>query len=482
MKKNLFSKYILLTISLCLAAFLLLVTILFLYTKQFFLSSDEEKLENAARNINQTITAMMELTEQDFDYLLTEEKNLLSSYISALNTKEVEIFITDAMGKVLVSSGSAAGEIPSSAMTESSAMARAGEIFKSDLGGFFPRERMCRVVLLEKEFPDLHKQRVGAVFISLQDPYTESYLNGLIRSFLAASLFVLCMLLLSFYLVNRELARPLGLLNDAAEKFAHGDFSPRLPEKGGGELTPLLRAFNQMAESVEENEKIRQTFVSNVSHDLRTPLTTIGGFIQNMENGAIPPEKYGYYFKIINDEVARLSRLVQTLLETSRMTAGERKYDFAPMDLCELGRITLLSFENRILAKDLEVSFESSAESMHVLADRDAIQQVIYNLIDNAIKFTPEKGILSLSVTQRAAKAIFCVENSGDGIPGEELKQLFDRFYKSDRSRGLDKKGMGLGLFIAKSVIDAHGEEIWVESREKEFTRFFFSLPLTENK
>ncbi len=482
MKKHLFSKYILLTVSLCLAAFLLLVTILSLYTRQFFLSSDEERLEAAARNINQTITAMMDLTGQDFDYLLTEERELLSSCVFALNTDGMEVFITDAMGKVVVSLQTNGKEIPSSAMTESSAKARAGEIFESSLDGFFAKERLCRVVLLEKEFQDLHKQRVGAVFISIQSPYTQSYLNGLIRSFLAASVLILSMLLISFYLINRELARPLGLLNDAAEKFAHGDFSPRLPETGGGEMTPLLRAFNQMAQSVEENEKIRQTFVSNVSHDLRTPLTTIGGFIQNMENGAIPPEKYNHYFKIINDEVARLSRLVQTLLETSRMTAGERKYDFSPMDLCELGRITLLSFENRLIAKDLEVSFGCEAESVFVLADRDAIQQVIYNLIDNAIKFTPEKGELSISVTKRGAKAIFCVQNSGDGIPGEELKQLFDRFYKSDRSRGLDKKGMGLGLFIAKSVIDAHGEEIWVESREREFTRFFFSLPLTENK
>ena len=300
MKKHYFSKYIVLTVSLCLAAFLILVMILSLYTRQFFLSVDEDRLETAAKNVNQTITAMMDLTQQDFNYLLVEEKELLSSCIFSLNTDGLEVFITDAMGKIVVSPRWEGQEISSSAMTEASAKARAGEVFQSDLEGFFGEERTCRVVLLEKEFQDQHKQRVGAVFISIESPYTQSYMSGLIRSFLAASFLVLSMLLVSFYLINREFARPLRLLNDAAEKFAHGDFSPRLPEVGGGELTPLFRAFNQMAQSVEENEKIRQTFVSNVSHDLRTPLTTIGGFIQNMENGAIPQEKYGHYFKIIN--------------------------------------------------------------------------------------------------------------------------------------------------------------------------------------
>ncbi len=482
MKKHLFSKYIALILSVCLVSFCLLVGLLALYSNRFFISLDEEKLETTARNINQDITAMMDLTEQDFDYLLEKEKQLLSSALAVQSVDGISLFITDATGKVVVSSSflKEGTILPASVVSESTAKARQGEIFPTSLGGLFPEERMCRVVLLEKEFDDQHRQRVGAVFISLSYSLTTNYLTGLISSFFVASLFILGAVLLFFFLLTKAVVNPLKLLSDAAEKFARGDFSPRLPESAGGEMTPLFRAFNQMAQRVEENEKLRQTFVSNVSHDLRTPLTTIGGFIQNMASGVIPPEKQGHYFGIINDEVARLSRLVQTLLETSRMTAGERKYDFNPMDLCELGRITLLSFEERILSKDLEVSFACDEESVTVRADRDAIQQVIYNLIDNAIKFTPAKGDLSIAVTLQGSKALFCVQNSGEGIPEEELKQLFDRFYKSDRSRGLDKKGMGLGLFIAKSIIAAHGEEIWVESKVGNFTRFFFSLPLEE--
>jgi signal transduction histidine kinase len=271
---------------------------------------------------------------------------------------------------------------------------------------------------------------------------------------------------------------PLQKLNQAANAFASGDFSTRLPEEKGGEIKPLLRAFNQMAEKAEKNDLSHQTFISNVSHDLRTPLTTVSGFVQNMLEGAIPPEKQSHYLRIILDECNRLSRLVQTLLDVSRMSAGKRNYRMDTMDLCELARITLLSFEKRLESKEMEVEISFEKENLLVCADRDAIQQVIYNLTDNAIKFSPTGGTLSMGIRSRGQKAFFSLRNTGEGIPKEELPHLFDRFYKSDRSRGLDKKGMGLGLFIVKSIIDAHKEELWVESLSGSYTEFVFSLPL----
>jgi signal transduction histidine kinase len=368
-------------------------------------------------------------------------------------------------------------------MTEGTKMGREGEIFQSTLDSFYSEERIFSVVILEKEFSEDHRQRVGAVFISVPaDASGSDAVATVARSLIFALLLILSLCFFFLFSSYRSIVRPMQELNRAAEAFAKGDFSGRISEKGAGEITPLIRAFNQMAEKVEKNESIRQTFVSNVSHDLRTPLTTIGGFVQNMMAGAVSPEQYNRYFKIILDEVNRLSRLVQTLLETSRMTAGERKYDFCPMDLCELGRITLLSFENRLEEKELDVSFESEEDSLFVTADSDAIQQVIYNLLDNAIKFVPNQGKLAIRIFCQEKKVLFSVENSGDGIPQEELSHLFDRFYKSDRSRGLHKKGMGLGLFIVKTVIAAHGEEVWVESSVGNFTRFVFSLPQAHGK
>ncbi len=468
----------------CVLGFVFLIGFLSLYTTDYFAAQEEAQLEQSAQNASQSISTMIKLTQQDFDYLLREERELLLGSLTAqTSTGERSFFITDGKGAVVVSGtdGISRDRISTAVFAECRTRAKEATSFRSDLGGILPEKKLCRVILLEKEFSDGHKQTVGAIFFISQN-HVAGYSTGLLKSFLVAGALTLVMVLLSFYLMSRQVVQPLHLLNVAAEAFAKGDFSHRLPEGKGGEMTPLFRTFNEMAQHVEENENLRQTFVSNVSHDLRTPLTTIGGFIQNMESGAIPPEKQGHYYKIILDEVARLSRLVQTLLETSRMTAGERKYNFAPMDICELARITLLSFETRIDYKSLSVEFECDRDSIMVFADRDAIQQVIYNLIDNAIKFAPERGTLSLGIALQKQKVLFEVKNSGEGIPKEELRHLFERFYKSDRSRGLDKAGMGLGLFIAKTITAAHGEEIWVESKAGEFTAFYFSLPLVDGK
>ena len=440
----------------------------------------EEKLEDGAANIQQQITSMLALTQQDFQHLVDNEENLLFTTLDAVcaSAEDMQIFISDDDGRILISStGAPRGAIPQNEVRKATLNARQGECYLSDLSGFLSHNRLCRTVVLEKEYSKNHRQMVGLIFITTPESGTDGMGKNLQDAMLFLFLLILAFTLMTAGFIYLYLLRPLAKLDKAAESFAKGDFSPRLNEKNSGSIAPLYRAYNQMAEKVENNEKNRQTFVSNVSHDLRTPLTTISGFVQNMLQGTIPQEKLGHYYKIILDEVNRLSRLVQTLLETSRMTAGERKYNFAPMDLCELGRVTLLSFEKRLEEKNIDVVFFCQEDSLFVTADQDAIQQVIYNLIDNAIKFTPEKGRLSLEITREEKKVFFAVTNSGEGIPEEELSHLFDRFYKSDRSRGLDKKGMGLGLFIAKSVINAHGEEIWVESKRGSYTQFVFCLP-----
>ncbi len=483
MKKRIYSRYIVACLVLCLGILALFAVFSMVLNRQWHRREQENELEKAALNINQSITSMLLLTEEDFQYLLDEEKELLYEAILAQKGEsDLTVYISDASGNILLSTEgifhSKKESIPSSAVKECTQRARESRVFESDLQGFLPESRICRSLLLQKMHSETRVQTVGLVYLFL--PKTnEAFENVQLLFFLSAAVLLVAVGVLFVYVEGRMM-RPLRELNEAAEGFAKGDFSLRLDEESAGELTPLIRTFNHMAEKSEENEKIRQTFVSNVSHDLRTPLTTISGFVQGMRDGAIPVEKQGHYFNIILEETSRLSRLVNTLLETSRMTAGERKYHRASMDLCELSRTTLLSFEKRIEEKELDVEAEFEEERIYVSADRDAINQVIYNLTDNAIKFVNQKGSLRMAVKLQGQKAIFSIRNSGDGIPEDEIYHLFDRFYKSDRSRGLDKKGMGLGLFIAKSVIDAHGEEIWVKSAEGHYTEFFFSLPLVK--
>ena len=266
-----------------------------------------------------------------------------------------------------------------------------------------------------------------------------------------------------------------------AKEFAEGNFAARAEVRGQDEVARLAEAFNNMADSLSRLETMRNTFMANVSHDLRTPMTTISGFIDNILVGAIPPDKQPYYLEMIRDEVQRLARLVNTLLDISRIQAGERKFVFASFDVCEMARRILLSFENKIEAKHLEVSFDCEDERILAVADRDAIYQVLYNLCDNAVKFAREGGELKIAIRKtKDDTALISVYNEGEGIVKEDLPFVFERFYKADKSRGLDKSGAGLGLFISKTIIDAHHQRIWVESESGAYCSFSFTLPLDE--
>ena len=225
--------------------------------------------------------------------------------------------------------------------------------------------------------------------------------------------------------------------------------------------------------------------MANVSHDLRTPMTTISGFIDNILVGAIPKEEQNYYLGVIKEEVRRLSRLVASLLDISRLQAGDRTFNMAGFDVCELARLILISFEQRIDEKKLNVEFLCDEERMFAHADRDAIHQILYNICDNGIKFASHGGDYRIRIRyddaeneNKRKKIIVSVYNQGEGIAPEDIPFVFERFYKADKSRGLDRSGVGLGMFIAKTIVDAHQEEIWVESRHHEYCEFFFSLPI----
>jgi signal transduction histidine kinase len=204
-------------------------------------------------------------------------------------------------------------------------------------------------------------------------------------------------------------------------------------------------------------------------------MTTIAGFIDGINSGAIPPEKHEYYLGVISGEVHRLSRLVSQLLDVSRLESGERKFNFTNFDVAEMARIILISFESKIEEKRLDVEFESDSDEMCANADKDAIYQVLYNLCHNAIKFSREGGKLRISLVRENGKIKVTVYDEGQSLSEEDKKMVFERFYKSDKSRGLDRSSAGLGLYICKTIVDAHGETIGVESSEGE-CEFYFTV------
>lgn len=344
-------------------------------------------------------------------------------------------------------------------------------VHNGTLDGFLPD----RSLAFAKEI--IVNEEVQGYVVTLASTVREDNLVSLTTNALInSSIWVMLAAVIAAYLITERIIHPLKVMTKAATEMAKGDFSARVTVYGTDEVAELGRAFNNMSESLDSLEKMRNSFLANVSHDLRTPMTTISGFIDGITSGAIPPEKHEYYLGVISAEVHRLSRLVSQLLDISKLESGERKFNFTDFDVAELSRIILISFERKIEDKRLEVEFVAD-DDMIVNADKDAIHQVIYNLCHNAIKFSRQGGRFVISISHIQGKKIrISVFDEGQSIPKEEEKMVFDRFYKTDKSRGLDKSGVGLGLYICKTIVDAHGENIWIESKEGENCEFVFTL------
>ena len=312
---------------------------------------------------------------------------------------------------------------------------------------------------------------------------TTAILQRISNIFLSVSLLVvLISVVLTTYFSRRNTA-PLRAMAKAASAFGHGDFSARIDSDGKypEDVEELALAFNNMASSLQKSEYQRQEFVANVSHELKTPMTTISGYVDGILDGTVPEEKIRHYLTLVSDETKRLSRLVRSMLDISRLQdqggiPSEQKSRF---DLPECAGQVLISFEQKILSKALDVEVNFPEHPVFTLANEDYITQVLYNLVDNAVKFCPEGGRLSLSVREGGGKIYTSIRNSGQTIPPEELPLVFDRFHKTDksRSRQQSRDSWGLGLYIVKTIVCSHGEDISVTSRDGQ-TTFTFTLPL----
>ena len=270
-------------------------------------------------------------------------------------------------------------------------------------------------------------------------------------------------------------SKPIKEIAAAARQFGHGELDVRVDVGNRkDEVGELAEAFNAMADSLSKSEQRRSEFIANVSHELKTPMTTIAGFADGILDGTIPPEKEREYLQIISSETRRLSRLVRSMLDLSRLQSDERAAQ-QQFDICETLVRTLVSLEGKVNAKSLEVSTELPEEPVPVWGDQDAITQVCYNLLDNAIKFSREGGTLGISVTAKGTKANITISNEGDTIPPEETSLIFDRFHKTDHSRSVDRDGVGLGLYIVKTILNSHKENITCTS-EDGVTKFTFTL------
>ncbi len=318
---------------------------------------------------------------------------------------------------------------------------------------------------------------IGGVFVSLSMPEIHQLRGGVIRIFLFSVTLVFLVTLVIIYTLSARITKPLKALNNASKAIADGHFERRVELSEENEIGELGDSFNKMADSIQHLEDMRRSFIANVSHDLRTPMTTISGFVGGILDGTIPQEDEKRYLSIVMDETNRLSRLVTDLLDISKLEQGKFTLEKRELDINELIRLSVIKLEKRITEKNIHLTVNFQAENQWVLADKDSIQRVLTNLLDNAIKFTDEGGFMDIRTgTVDKNKTFVSIQNSGMGIDKDDLKHIFDRFYKTDKSRSLDKNGTGLGLFIVKNIINAHGETIWAESEPGSYARFNFTL------
>ena len=343
--------------------------------------------------------------------------------------------------------------------------------------GMYPGQRyVCAMPIADSE-----GQTLGAVIVSRSVNSTYAVLGALtnIYCFLSLLVTVIAVLAIGFF-VKRQVD-PLRQVARTARAFGHGDLDARVKIRSASpeEIQQLALAFNNMASSLQKSEYQPQEFVATVSHELKTPMTTIGGYIDGILDGTIPPEKSRHYMQIVSDETKRLNRLVRSMLDISRLQneggiPDEKKTSF---DLCETAGQVLITFEQKITNKNLRVEVLLPEHPVIIQAEQDSVTQVIYNLLDNAVKFCPQGETLGISIRQSDDKAYTTIFNDGETIPPEELALGFDRLHKIDKSRSRNRDSWGLGLYIVKTILDSHGEDISVASRDGR-TEFTFTMPL----
>jgi signal transduction histidine kinase len=322
---------------------------------------------------------------------------------------------------------------------------------------------------------------IGIVTVSTSMQATSDILDKLSDIYLFVSILSVIAVMLIMSIFARRHSTPLLEMAQAASAFGHGDLSARVSVKSSypQEVEELALAFNNMASSLQKSEYQRKEFVANVSHELKTPMTVIDGYIDGMLDGTIPQDQQSHYMRLVSEETKRLSRLVRSMLDISRLQdqggiPDEKKTQF---DIEECAGQVLITFEQKILQKGVNVEVDMPEHPVYTIANQDYITQVIYNLLDNAVKFCPSTGTIGISIKEGSTKAYVSVFNDGETIPAEELPLLFDRFHKTDKSRSQNRDGWGLGLYIVKTIVCSHGEDISVSSMDGK-TEFTFTLPL----
>lgn len=437
---------------------------------RFMMQEKQASLERNAGFIS-------EFTSAALSQGLTVDNEYFQSYVSSLSLSSgTTIILAENDGRVVFSSNKSlvGAKIPLSTLTQMHESKRYGSL--NNLGGVFQDVRYVAGSPITMAVGGGPAAIAGMVFVAAEsDSFMEMW-RGLFLIFLFTAIVVILVASIFSSVTSLYQSKPLKEMAAATRKFAHGEFDARVDAgRRKDEIGELAVSFNSMAESLAKSEAQRSEFIANISHELKTPMTTIAGFADGILDGTIPPERQEAALKTISAETRRLSRLVRRMLDLSQLQSTDTVTTQEPFNICETMARILISLETKITAKNLDVTADFPEEALMVWGDADSITQVGYNLLENAIKFSREGGHLSTSITTKGNKAYISIRDEGITIPAEELPLIFDRFHKTDHSRSIDRDGVGLGLYIAKTILNQHKEDISVTS-EDGLTEFTFTL------
>lgn len=466
---KLFRKYFMIFSLSCISCILVLGVVLLGFASRYFREERYKLLERNARNAA-LITAR---NYESNNFGIIEKPVIATAYGIFAISIDAEIFLTDMEGNTLYCASPQSSQYEGSTVPREIVTAAAGGVYRETgrMGGFhaFPHYTVGVPVVA-------NSQMIGILFASSPAESLSLFLRELLRMFLFSAAVVMLAAAALIYLMTARLVRPLRDMLHATQSFSQGDFTKRVPVNSYDEIGQLAMAFNNMASTLATTESARRSFVANVSHELKTPMTTISGFVDGILDGTVPAEKQQQYLQIVSNEVKRLSRLVRSMLDTARIEAGEMHMNPVAFDISETVRQTIFSFEQLIEEKRLSVEGLDTDRVM-VMADKDLMHQVVYNLVENAVKFIDQGGVISFAYRTEGQRTCVAIRNTGEGLDKEEAPMLFERFYKSDKSRSLNKNGAGLGLHIVKSIINYHNGEILVRSVKGQYTEFEFFIP-----
>ena len=471
MRESIFAKYfatVVAIISVCVVIFSAIV----------LGSSRSQWIDDKTALLSKNVKIISNLLENPANYYGFEKLQIYGTIDAISEIIDSTIFLVDENGQCYYSVGEKENAPKNGYIINSNVILKAtkGEYIESgNLSGAL-NER-CFVV----GYPIVvNGAQNGVVFASIPLKQSDIYTSDIFRITLYAGLIVLVIAFISTYLASAQLTKPLRQMAAVVKRVERGDFSAQLSIERQDEIGLLADSINNMVISIGALEGMRREFISSVSHELKTPMTTISGFVDGILDGTIAPQDQSKYLGIVSDETKRLSRLVNSMLQLSRLESEKMKINKTTFNLSDMIISVFLSFEQKIDEKHLAILGLDLLKPISITADKDLIYQVVYNLTENAIKFANEGGEISVVCLAEKGEVNFSIKNTGEGISTQDMARIFDRFYKTDRSRTKDKSGMGFGLYIVKTILNLHNGKISVDSVLGEYTQFDVMLPNTE--